>query len=290
MAYSQNVSTLTPIGAFHKLKTLVQLEKGHTPNFNQVMKDIRTCDKRHPGQLVSGEIVIEHNDIKLYPDLQNIVWNVIKDAHNTYPAVDTESLCNYSLCPPHLGKDIIISWKCDLIHHRRVLVLLKELLDNDSRFHFCGRANGFKGVWFYTSYRLIDDSSNEYVDCVYFMRLTNVMCGIKLRDLCLTSVYEITSVDYHSNLHGEKVEVEVAEALDFMYLEDDYEYLLESGKGVDKGRYISFWDYLNQVDDNDGSGFHNWEDKVNAAQEQNIVFRDTGDGNIFTLHRIEDQA
>jgi hypothetical protein len=195
MAYSQNVSPLTQTGAFHKLKTLVQLEKGHTPNFNQVMKDIRTSDKRHPGQLVSGEIVIEHNDIKLYPDLKDIVWNVIADANNTYPAVDTKLMCNYSLCSPHMDKDIIISWQCDLTNHRRVLVLLKDLLDNNSRFNFCGRETGFKGVSFYTSYKLINDSSNEYVDYLYFMRLTNVMRGTKLRDLSLTSVYEITSAD-----------------------------------------------------------------------------------------------
>ena len=35
------------------------------------------------------------------------------------------------------------------------------------------------------------------------------------------------------------------------------------------------------------TGIQDWEEKVKAARKDNIVFRDTRDGNIFTLHWVE---
>ena len=68
------------------LSSIICTEKGIKPSFIQVMKDAKLNDSKHPERsYIFGELIIEHDDIALYPDLVPILAGVINDAYNTYP-------------------------------------------------------------------------------------------------------------------------------------------------------------------------------------------------------------
>jgi hypothetical protein len=114
--------------------------------------------------------------------------------------------------------------------------------------------------------------------------LISLIGDLNKQDFCelMNAPYDLTRADSYNNLPDEDVSYET-NAL----LMDNLIYLLVCGKGVDKFEYISFWNYLFYEDGMAKNGIQDWEEKVNAARELNIVFRDTGDGNIFTLHWVE---
>ena len=116
--------------------------------------------------------------------------------------------------------------------------------------------------------------------------LITLIGDLNKQDFCelMNAPYDLSRADSYNNLPEAEVSRETCALLEY-----NFNYLLESGKSVDKYEYTSFWDYVYYEDGMARNGIQDWMEKVNYAREQNIVFRDTGDGNIFTLHSVEEE-
>ena len=174
------------------LSSIICTERGIKPSFIQVMRDAKLNDSKHPGSSIFGELVIEHDDIALYPDLVPILRHVINDAHNTYPPVDS-NIDNAST----KENQIILTWLCDYTHHRKVMLLLKDLFENSDRFSFCGRSNHYQGVLVRCGIMLVDERSNEVVDIFFEFGIKTILGGDNLRKLSGFSTYH--TKDYFIN-------------------------------------------------------------------------------------------
>ena len=182
------------------LSSFLCTDKGINPSFNQVMKDAKINDSKYHGSMVFGELIIKHDDIHLYPDLVPILRHVINDAHNSYPPVNS-SIDNAST----EENEIVLTWLCDLTHHRKVMLLLKDLFENSDRFSFCGRSNHFQGILVRTGISLVDERSSEVVEFFFDFGLKTILGGDNLRrlsgfttyytqDYCINEIYPAVSL------------------------------------------------------------------------------------------------
>jgi hypothetical protein len=167
------------------LSSIICTEKGIKPSFIQVMKDAKLNDSKHPERsYFSGELIIEHDDIALYPDLVPILAGEINDAYDTYPLFGCKNDND-----PTKENQIILTWSCDYTHHRKIMVHLKDLFDNSDRFSFCGRSNHYQGVLVRCRIMLVDERSNEVVDIFFEFGIKTILGGDNLRKLSGFSTY-----------------------------------------------------------------------------------------------------